>query len=207
MGESGGTTVSNISFLDKNSSIPVSIMASKGLSGQSYLRFSVRTRDSQNNTYSEELYYDIDTSGNVEFRSWHDNIISLGTSAYKWKDVQTYKVNALEPRSLSLPDLSNGIDISSYIDVSQTSTNYYTPPANGWISISVITPIRDSIQIECSGGFRSSVYSATNPDSTSEYIASIIVPCIKNDTVTIYFKTSRGGTIKYAKFFPCLGNV
>ena len=207
MGESGATTVSNISFLDKNSSIPVSIMASKGLSGQSYLRFSVRTRDSQNNTYSEELYYDIDTSGNVEFRSWHDNIISLGTSAYKWKDVQTYKVNALEPSSLSLPDLSNGIDISSYIDVSQTSTNYYTPPANGWISISVITPIRDSIQIECSGGFRSSVYSATNPDSTSEYIASIIVPCIKNDTVTIYFKTSRGGTIKYAKFFPCLGNV
>ena len=207
MGESGGTTVSNISFLDKNSSIPVSILASKGFSGQSYLRFAVRTKDSQNNTYSEEIYYDIDTSGNVEFRSWHDNIISLGTSAYKWKDVQTYKVNALEPSSLSLPDLSNGIDISSYIDVSQTSTNYYTPPANGWISISVITPIRDSIQIECSGGFRSSVYSATNPDSTSEYIASIIVPCIKNDTVTIYFKTSRGGTIKYAKFFPCLGNV
>ena len=87
MGESGGTTVSNINFLDKNSSIPACVMASKGLYGQSFLRFGVRTKDSQNNTYSEEIYYDIDTSGNVEFRSWHDNIISLGTSAYRWKSV------------------------------------------------------------------------------------------------------------------------
>ena len=87
MGESGATTTSNINFLDKNSSIPASIVASKGLYGQSFLRFSVRTKDSQNTTYSEEIYYDIDTSGNVEFRSWHDNIISLGTSIYRWKSV------------------------------------------------------------------------------------------------------------------------
>ena len=151
--------------------------------------------------YGTEYYYG---SNNVEFST---KFVTTDTAQTISGNKTFSSINGVEPSSLSLPDLSNGIDISSYIDVSQTSTNYYTPPANGWISISVITPIRDSIQIECSGGFRSSVYSATNPDSTSEYIASIIVPCIKNDTVTIYFKTSRGGTIKYAKFFPCLGNV
>ena len=54
MGESGATTVLSINFLDKNSAIPASVIASKGISGQSFLRFSVRTKDSQNNTYSEE---------------------------------------------------------------------------------------------------------------------------------------------------------
>ena len=117
-------------------------------------------------------------------------------------------INGVEPSSLSLPDLSNGIDISGYITVSRVSTNYYTPPANGWISISVISSARDSIQIESSGGFRSGVYSTTNPDNTNEYIASIIVPCVKNDTVTIYFRSSPNtSTIKYAKFFPCAGNL
>ena len=117
-------------------------------------------------------------------------------------------INGVEPSSLSLPDLSNGIDISGYITVSRVSTNYYTPPANGWISISVISSARDSIQIESSSGFRSGVYSVTNPDNTNEYIASIIVPCVKNDTVTIYFRSSPNtSTIKYAKFFPCAGNL
>ena len=87
MGETSARTTSNINFLDKNSAIPASVIASKGLYGQTFLRFSVRTKDSQNNTYTEEIYYDIDTSGNVEFRSWHDNNINLGSSAYKWKNV------------------------------------------------------------------------------------------------------------------------
>ena len=136
-----------------------------------------------------------------------DNTHIIGTNNVKLKSINTNQINNLEPSSLSLPNLSNGIDISSYIDVSQTSTNYYTPPANGWISITIITPVRSSIQIECGGGFRSSVYSSTDPDSTSDYISSIIIPCVKNDTATIYFRSSSGGTIKYAKFYPCQGNV
>ena len=200
MGESGGTTVSNISFLDKNSSIPVSIMASKGLSGQSYLRFSVRTRDSQNNTYSEELYYDIDTSGNVEFRSWHDNIISLGTSAYKWKDVQTYKVNALEPSSLSLPsgNANDVIDISSYITDLNGGINEYTAPANGWITVTCLgcTGIKFSIiDFWADGSYRE------NPSQIS-----CMIPICKNQKVGIYIYGSSP-TVQTARFIPCQGNV
>ena len=154
------------------------------------------------NVYATNYYYG---SGNVEFSN---KFVTTDTAQTISGNKTFSSINGVEPSSLSLPDLSNGIDISSYLDTSQVSTNYYTPPANGWISISVISSARDSIQIESSGGFRSGVYSTTNPDNTNEYIASIIVPCVKNDTVTIYFRSSPNtSTIKYAKFFPCQGNV
>ena len=42
--------------------------------------------------------------------------------------------NDLNPSSLGMPDLDNGIDISSYI-AQGTGHNEYTPPANGYVSI------------------------------------------------------------------------
>ena len=206
MGESGGTTVSNISFLDKNSSIPVSILASKGFSGQSYLRFAVRTKDSQNNTYSEEIYYDIDTSGNVEFRSWHDNIISLGTSAYKWKDVQTYKVNDLEPSSLSLPDgtLSNQIDISSYFaNTGSGDTNSYIAPANGWIYLYVTACKTLTAYIQ---NVSDTIYSDYKERSSDGQIR-MMLPIQKNNRFSTQWTTSSTVSITKAVFIPCQGNV
>ena len=206
MGESGGTTVSNINFLDKNSSIPASVMASKGIYGQSFLRFSVRTKDSQNNTYSEEIYYDIDTSGNVEFRSWHDNIISLGTSAYKWKDVQTYKVNDLEPSSLSLPDgtLSNQIDISSYFaNTGSGDTNSYIAPANGWIYLYVTACKTLTAYIQ---NVSDTIYSDYKERSSDGQIR-MMLPIQKNNRFSTQWTTSSTVSITKAVFIPCQGNV
>lgn len=196
MGESGGTTVSNINFSDKNSAIPVSIIASKGISGQSFLRFSVRTKDSQNNTYAEEIYYNVDTSGNVSFRPWHDNIISLGTSVYRWKDLYTNKINGLEPSSLSLPsgNASDVIDISSYITDMSGNVNSYTVPANGWISIAVV-----GIAI----AIASSSWSDSRFRSGSGNVR-MLYPVLKNETVSILI---TGTTLAYARFIPCQGNV
>ena len=206
IGESGGTTVSTINFLDKNSSIPASVMASKGIYGQSLLRFSVRTKDSQNNTYSEEIYYDIDTSGNVEFRSWHDNIISLGTSAYKWKDVQTYKVNDLEPSSLSLPDgtLSNQIDISSYFaNTGSGDTNSYIAPANGWIYLYVTACKTLTAYIQ---NVSDTIYSDYKERSSDGQIR-MMLPIQKNNRFSTQWTTSSTVSITKAVFIPCQCNV
>ena len=205
MGESGGTTVSSINFLDKNSAIPASVMASKGFSGQSYLRFSVRTRDSQNNTYLEEIYYDIDTSGNVEFRSWHNNTISLGTPLYKWKDVQTNKVNGVEPSSLSLPsgNASDFIDISSYFsNTGSGDTNIYTAPANGWIYLYVTTCKTLTAYIQNAD----TLYSDYKERSNDGQIR-MMLPIQKNNRFSTQWTTSTAVSITKAVFIPCQGNV
>ena len=203
MGESGGTTVSNINFLDKNSAIPASVMASKGLYGQSYLRFSVRTKDSQN-TYLEEIYYDIDVSGKVEFRSWHDNTINLGTPVFKWKDVQTYKVNSLEPSSLSLPSgtLSNQIDISSYFANTGTGdTNSYTASANGWIYL----------RLGDISSCQATVYDANNNrmwgQSLTGSVEQLTIPILKGQTLSTQWATGSSVNVATARFIPCQGNV
>ena len=204
MGESGTATISNISFLDKNFSIPVSIMASKGLYGQSYLRFAVRTKDSQNTTYSEEIYYDIDTSGNVEFRSWHDNIISLGTSAYRWKDLYTNKVNGVEPSSLSLPsgNVSDVIDISSYFSNTGTGgTNSYTAIANGWIYL----------RLGDISGCQATILDANNNrmwgQSSIGNVEQLTIPILKGQTLSTQWNTSSTVYVAIARFIPCQGNV
>ena len=204
IGESGETTVSNIKFLDKNSFIPVAITASKGIFGQSYLRFAVRTKDSQNNTYLEEIYFDVDTSGNVEFRSWHDNIISLGTSAYKWKDVQTNKINDLEPSSLSLPsgNLNDVIDISSYFaNTGSGDTNSYTASANGWIYL----------RLGDISGCQATVLDANNNrmwgQSSMGNVEQITIPILKGQTLSTQWNTSSTVYVAIARFIPCQGNV
>lgn len=201
------TGVQAIQFLDKNAKALTLIESRRISNGNTGTNILTYNTDDSNNTVSGGVSI-IKSKTDTSFSPNADNAVTCGRALAKWSDVQTYKVNGVEPSSLSLPDLNNGIDISSYIDVSQVSTNYYTPPANGWISISVISSIRDSIQIESSSGFSSGAYACTNPNNTSEYIASIIVPCVKNDTVTIYFRSfANTSTIKYAKFFPCQGNV
>ena len=207
MGESGGTTVSSINFLDKNSSVPASVMASKGLYGQSYLRFAVRTKDSQNTPYSEEIYYDIDTSGNVEFRSWHDNIISLGTSAYRWKDVQTNKVNALEPSSLSLPsDRSARIDISSYFtDTSNGAVNRYTVPANGYVYLNVADVVSMHLLSQTSNNLTH--YGDTKARGSVGQLNALL-PVRKDDVFACqWYTTATNVTLTSAFFIPCQGNV
>ena len=198
MGESGGVTTSIINFLDKNSSIPASIIASKGLYGQSFLRFSVRTKDSQNNTLAEEIYYDIDTSGNVELRSWHDNTTRLGTSAYKWKDCQTNLINGINPGGLSLPssNLNDVIDISSYLVYLDGTANTYTAPANGWIAITMSGC--SGIQAYINGLWGNQI---VRPSAGA---VRFLMPVVKNLTANILI---FNGTIDNARFIPCQGNV
>ena len=127
---------------------------------------------------------------------------NLGLSTDKWD-----KINGLNPSSLGMPDLDNGIDISSYFDATQISTNTYTAPADGYISLAVSSPNRGSINAVIGSDFWcNTAYGAVNPNDSNSFLQCIFVPILKNQTITVYLRTT-GGTIESAKFFPCLGNV
>lgn len=134
------------------------------------------------------------------FRSYIDNTVSLGTSSYKWTNVATNAINGLEPSALGMPDLNNGIDISSYITIGNTDDNYYTPPVNGWIWARMLGNDL-AIQQGDFGNYGNYVADSTTGDKYVE--ACLLVT--KNVRATI---RCRGITsIVNAKFYPCQGNV
>ena len=110
------------------------------------------------------------------------------------------KINDLEPSALGMPDLSNGIDISSYITHLDKVVNNYTPPANGWLSIRVkkTSLVHASLMIYQTGGLLSSC-------ETDEFnISGTNLPVIANKNVEIYIYAD---SLASAIFYPCQGNV
>ena len=135
----------------------------------------------------------------------------LGTSSAKWSTI-----NGLEPSSLGMPDLSNGIDISSYlINIGTSTPSEYTPSVNGWLVLKIAsTQGYVSIRVSSANGIDNYVYSErtdagglpTDGGYTYEKFASCITPCIKNDKLDIYILPSMTSVVS-AYFYPCLGNV
>ena len=124
-----------------------------------------------------------------------NNSYSLGNSSNKWK-----QINGINPGSLSLPDLDNGIDISGYItDLTGASNiNKYTPVVNGWISVGLSNA--EFIELYIPSALMGGTFTKT---STNNY-AQAFMPVIANKEVRISLK---GTSIGWAKFYPCLGNV
>ena len=121
---------------------------------------------------------------------------NLGTSTNKWD-----RINGLEPSSLGMPDLSNGIDISSYIDVNQTSE--YTAPADGYISICGYASNTNAILIKDKNyDFAMTSRAVTTSLGLTTFLIMLVV---KNHVYEI--TCSLVTTLSYAKFFPCQGNV
>ena len=175
------------------------IKSEKTISSIQGLNFTVRTKDTDGNFilagYSLRVY----TDGSA-YLSPTETDVSLGSSSEKWKDVQTNKVNGLEPSSLSLPsgNANDVIDISSYITDLSGGINEYTAPANGWITVTCLgcTGIRFSItDFWADGSYRE------NPSQIS-----CMIPICKNQKVGIYIYGSSP-TVQTARFIPCQGNV
>ena len=172
------------------------VTAFKDTSGTQNLQLGVRTKDSSNNLITAMVRLRLFVNGNSSFESDADNLVSLGSSSNKFKDVQTYKINNLEPSSLSLPsgNVSDVIDISSYLVNLDGTANTYTAPANGWISIAVV-------------GTAIAIVSSSWSDSRlreSSGNVRMLYPVLKNETLDI---SITGTTLAYARFIPCQGNV
>ena len=125
----------------------------------------------------------------------------LGAAGAPWSDVSTNKINSLNPGSLSLPDLSNGIDISGYIDVNTTSE--YTALSNGYISICGTASSTNAIAIKD----KNFDYAVTGRALTISSVATtyVLIPVLANHTYQIICNAVT--SIVWAKFFPNLGNV
>lgn len=123
----------------------------------------------------------------------------LGNSASKWNTI-----NGLNPGSLSLPNLSGGVDISSYFSTG-TVANQYTAPADGWICLLTISSSNAAIYWNDSNNLVGGVSFGAVDINGSQRVTNCMIPANKNVVYDIVFKTV--GNIISAKFFPCQGNI
>ena len=123
----------------------------------------------------------------------------IGLSTDKWD-----KINGINPGALSLPDLSNGIDISGYITTGSSTNDTYTAPADGYLAIIMASSSTCGMYVyDYSKGFFMRSNSIT--DSTYSNVCGIFIPILKNQTMNIASRVTE--SIVSAKFYPCLGNV
>ena len=145
--------------------------------------------------YATNYYYG---SNNVEFST---KFVTTDTAQTISGNKTFSSINGVEPSSLSLPDLNNGIDISSYIPalVSGNTQGSYTPSVNGFIAFKGIGNGCSIVQ----GNIGNNVSYVTDPQSNK--IVNNFLPVIKDNPVVI---TARGLTsIEFIYFYPCQGNV
>lgn len=122
----------------------------------------------------------------------------LGSSYFKWRGF-----NSINPGALSLPNLSAGVDISGYITTGNT-TQTYTPPTNGWISLGCAASAQNAIYVwDVTNGWGSSSRSISN--DTYNNFSVLTIPVLAGTPITIELRAVT--TLVWAKFFPCMGNV
>lgn len=115
-------------------------------------------------------------------------------------ELNATKINNLNPGSLTLPDLSVGVDISSYITNLNKTVNSFTPPADGWIFIRVRKSSLDHVSIRMQQ--QNGLISSTETKDFSTWGCNL--PVIANKLIDIYIYADA---IAGAYFFPCLGNI
>ena len=136
-----------------------------------------------------------------------DGKTSLGLSLRKWSDVVTYKVNGVEPSSLSLPsDRSARIDISSYFtDTSNGAVNRYTAPSNGFVYLAVSDVV--TIHLFSQDLSRITNYGDTRGRASAGQVYAFL-PVRKGDVFTSqWYTTLTNVSLTSAYFIPCQGNV
>ena len=148
---------------------------------------------------SKSRYERVDLVGS-QFLPTPSGEIDCGGTLNKWKSI-----NGINPGALSLPDFSNAIDISGYITVTggSTTSNSYTPPNDGYISVNLGRSSGAIGLVISNGKIETCVRENTFPDNHRE--CGGFIPVQKNDTVAII--SCLADSIIWAYFIPCQGNV
>ena len=183
-------------FVDKNDNEICYIRQRKLTNSNTDMSFCVNNIDNDNNSISAEINFVIDRNNDPRISPSVTDSISLGRPTFRWKNIYSNKVNGLTPSSLGLPDLSNSIDISSYITDLAGLPNVYSPPANGYIVLRSTTANVLGI-VENTTGM--GTYSRG-----SNQVLAVNLPVVKNSSISIYAICS---SLTHAKFIPCQGNV
>lgn len=129
-----------------------------------------------------------------------DSTYNLGTSTNKWKTI-----NGVNPGSLSLPDVSQYINVGgSILPPGGTAislngaVNYFTPTIDGWLSLAINSCSDLSVWAS-----NARYGQRTTAPSTGQNL-QVMLPVIANQKYEIYI---IGSTLNTARLFPCLGNV
>ena len=191
-----------------NNSFASRLTALKDTAGTQNLQLDVRTKDSSNNLIYSMIRLRLFASGASRFEADTDNTVSLGSSSVKFKDVNTYLVNGLEPSSLSLPsDRSARIDISSYFTNTGTGqSNSYTVPANGYIYLT-LSELTNVHCFSCSSGNVTNYAQTFTKLSNSTGALYVLFPVRKNDVFVATWYTTTTVSVDGAYFIPCQGNI
>lgn len=196
---SANKVIGSLAFKDNNNENAAYIDIGHYQSGDIFSRWLARYKfqDGVKSTTGSIVNAAVDlglTNSGVAFlRPYSNNFIALGDSTHKWKTL-----NGVEPSSLSLPsgNVSDAIDISSYLVNLDGTDNTYIAPANGWISITMSNC--SGIQAYITGLWGHQIVRPTVGD------VRFLMPVLKNLTASIFI---FGGTIDNARFIPCQGNV
>ena len=157
------------------------------------------------------------TAQSPVWQSWikfatDDNVMHLsgnetvnGVKSFADNIVAQTSINGINPGSLSLPDFSNALDISSYITVTDGSTidSTYTTLADGYISVNLSRSSGAIGLVLSNGKIAISARENTFPDNHRECAG--FIPVQKNDAVVI--TSCLADSIIWAYFIPCQGNV
>ena len=162
--------------------------------------FTIASVDSANQTVTVgSALIDLALDSNVMHLSGNETV--GGIKSFADNIIVQTSINGINPGALSLPDLNNGLDISGFVDVTQTSQ--YTAPADGYISICGYASSTNAILIKDHDyDFAMTFRALTTSLGATTYF---VMPVIKNHVYDI--SCSAVTNIAYAKFFPCLGNV
>ena len=201
------TGVQIIQFLDKNAKALTLLESRRYSSGNTATNILCYNNDDNNNTVSGGVTI-VKGKAYTNFAPSTDNAVTCGRPLAKWSDVQTYKVNALEPSSLSLPSGKNTrIDISSYFtNLGNGDTNSYSVSANGYIYMQ----LKDIATVHC---FNSESSSTTVADYIQTFSRGndgqlyVLFPVKKDHVFKSTWYTNTTVTITGAYFIPCQGNV
>lgn len=197
-GSTTGSGSQSITFTDVSDNTLAIFSVGKVSNGSTTIGFRVDTTDSSDVNINSQFQFFISKSGAKVINPSVDGDITLGRLSNRWSDVQSYKINALEPSSLSLPGYSlSRIDISSYITDLTGRNNNYIAPSNGYIFVRTTNGTYLKL-VEYPSGVISSVCSQTADD------IGTFIPVLAGRTCIIQIKCS---SIDRAYFIPCLGNV
>lgn len=184
----------NLAYADKNNTVYAYVKGAIQSNG-SAVKIRASCKDNSDNSIINEIQILANTNGRKIIFPSNTSETELGTSSYKWKDVNTVLINGLTPSSLSLPS-NTFVDISGYITDFSGRNNLYTAPDNGIVAVDI------------SGTNRYVLYnnnlSIGDRLTGSNFRRAGIIQVRKNDAVIIQ---SDGGTLNYAKFIPCHGNI
>ena len=151
----------------------------------------------------------------LDFYTSHNNA-NLGTSTNKWKTL-----NGINPGALSLP--SDNYSTANLDPTNWNTTgseNTYTAPSDGWLGVQVQSA--DALDLSGQYVFIGRTTGGINFYSQSvlshivgtwisgKLTGCVLIPVISGKTYAIRIKigkTQQEGSIIYARFYTCLGNV